>query len=217
MANYVNVTTAPDLGNLLLSAARISDRELLRRLGISTWQYYCQWVFVLVMVTLFGGILPVSGVAKLVGHQPIIPIWKDPVCGPIVMALCVVLYAALFAFMILWRRRYFLAVYEHGFLVGRKSFAFKDICEVQLGRKDGTIASAIVKLNAAIPFAQNQGVVRLLDNSSVLSMTLVMSDGRVMSLPNFFACYPSDALEAVVCQLEAKVLKSAVASAGGEG
>lgn len=177
-------------------------------------QFYAQGVVVFVMTTILGGVGPVMWLSARLGHKVIVPVWKDPLWGPILLAWCLFLYALFFAFCALVRRRKHLAIHDRGFRIGRRTVLYEDIRTVRLARSDGKIASAIAELNAAIPLEQNHEVAQLRRNSSAMSMALVLRNGRVVPLNNFFACYASEALECVVHQI-ARKLKESASDAGG--
>lgn len=111
----------------------------------------------------------------------------------------------MFLFTVFKRRRRYLAVYERGFCASGVTVAYDDVQEVRIGRSDGKFVKGLTKLNAVIPTAQNQGAARLLQNSHALSLTLILKNGRVVPLRNFFACYQEDALVCVVPNLESKL------------
>ena len=186
------------------------------RLGFATWQYYCQWTGAMIIAMIFAGVFPVTWLAARLGHKLVIPIWKDPLWGPILVAWCLVLYSLLLAVIAIERRRHFLAVYERGFCLSGTSVAYEDIREVRIGRNDGTVVSTITRLNACIPLPQNRGAAQLMRNSAALSLTLVMNDGRVMPLTNFFAAFPIDALSCVARGLEDNLSLVSPATADGE-
>lgn len=213
----MNAKLKPELGPLMLSASRLSDREILSRLGISTLQFSLQIVFVLLMMMIFGGVGPVFWLAAQLGHEVHRPVWKDPLWGPILVAWCLVLYSLFFAFVALVRRRQHLAIHERGFRIGRRTIAYADIREVRFGRSDGKFASALKTVNAAIPLARNQAVDRLGRRSSAFSMALVMKNGQVVPLNNFFACYPNEALECVVGMIASKLPERSSGTAGRDG
>ena len=206
MSNIVSEDPDPDLGKLLLFAPRISDREMLQRLGVTTWQFYVLGSVVVFLLTLYLGSVPVLWVAARLGHKIVIPVWRDPLWGPAIGAWILVLYAVLYGVIAFERRRHFLAVYERGFSLSGSRFAYDDICEVRFGKKQGRLASWISKVNASIPLPANHWGEQLGRNSSSLSLTLVMNDGQIRVLVNFLAWFPNDALAFVARALGEKRL-----------
>jgi hypothetical protein len=188
---------------------------MMQHLGYATWQYYGLMVFVVFMLTIYGGIIPLVWLAKKLGHTPVMPVWKDSLWGPILGAWCLLLHASLFTVMAVYRRRLPLTVYERGFAIGKSIFAYDDIHEVRRGRHDGWILAWIQRFTSWIPTPQHRGAAQVLRNSEALSFTLTMKDGRIITLLNFLAWWPHEALQFVIPALMDKLAHDS-ADAHGE-